>query len=204
MPSIEEIQQYLTGAWRMMLGKADGLRMLDISADGFWNSFFAIAVALPALIVGWVGVANEFGQVSGEFGGADLDRAPACGGRSCCLGCAAGGSWRPRAREPGSPTASSTIVVSSNWASALIVWLMLPAPLLRMFFPAASDAASLLSLALFAVSMVLTWRLTNVAIGKGAAVASAVFAGMFLVSLAVLLILQALLGLNAPDQIPAG
>ena len=203
MPSTEEIQQYLTGAWRMMLGKADGLRMLDLSADGFWNSFFAMAIALPALIVGWVGVANEFGQVSGEFGGrlsivlrlAVVDFA----------------AWV----APLAALAAATrrveiadrfvhIVVSSNWASALIVWLMLPAPLLRMFFPTASDAASLLSLTLFAVSMVLTWRVTNVAIGKGAAVASAVFAGMFLVSLAVLLILQALLGLNAPDQMPAG
>ena len=35
----------LTGAWRLMLGKADGLRLLDLSADGFWNSFFAIVVA---------------------------------------------------------------------------------------------------------------------------------------------------------------
>ena len=38
----------------MMLGKPDGLRLLDLSADGFWNSFFAIVGALPALIAGWV------------------------------------------------------------------------------------------------------------------------------------------------------
>ena len=35
------------------------MRLLDISADGFWNSFFAIVVALPALIAGWVGIAND-------------------------------------------------------------------------------------------------------------------------------------------------
>ncbi len=66
MPSAEEIQLYLTGAWRMMMGKADGLRLLDLSADGFWNSFFAIVIALPALIVGWVGVANELSALSGD------------------------------------------------------------------------------------------------------------------------------------------
>ena len=47
MPSAENIQLYLTGAWRMMMGKADGLRLLDLSVDGFWNSFFAIVIALP-------------------------------------------------------------------------------------------------------------------------------------------------------------
>jgi hypothetical protein len=68
MPSAENIQLYLTGAWRMMLGKADGLRLLDLSADGFWNSFFAIAIALPPLTVSWVGAANELSQLSADFG----------------------------------------------------------------------------------------------------------------------------------------
>ncbi len=203
MPSTEEIQQYLTGVWRMMLGKADGLRLLDLSADGFWNSFFAMAVALPALIVGWVGVANEFG-LSGEVGSriSIVLRLVVIDFAAWVAPLAALAAAAPRA---GVGDRFVHVVVSSNWASALIAWLMLPAPLLRMFFPAASDAASLLSLALFGVSMMLTWRVTNVAIGKGPAVASAVFAGMFLVSLAVLFMLQALFGLVAPpDQIPAG
>jgi hypothetical protein len=59
---------------------------------------------------------------------------------------------------------------------------------------------SLFSLAMFVASAVLTWRLTNVALGKGAAVASATFAGMFFASLAIFFILQAALGLS--DQFP--
>ncbi|TIU19672.1 MAG: transporter, partial [Mesorhizobium sp.] len=62
MLSADETYASLAGAWRLMFGKADGLRMLDLSADGFWNSFFGIVVALPALIVGWVGIANEIGD----------------------------------------------------------------------------------------------------------------------------------------------
>ena len=58
MLSANDIQSSLTGAWHLMLGKVDGLRLLDLSADGFWNSFFAIVVAVPAMIVGWVGTAN--------------------------------------------------------------------------------------------------------------------------------------------------
>ena len=87
-------------------------------------------------------------------------------------------------------------VVATNWGSALIVWLMLPSALLRLFAPAAQDLASAVSLLLFLASMVLSWRLTNAAIGKGAVIGSAVFAAMFIASLAVLLALQAVLGLG--------
>ncbi|TGR80853.1 transporter, partial [Mesorhizobium sp. M2D.F.Ca.ET.223.01.1.1] len=78
-------------------------------------------------------------------------------------------------------------------------WLMLPSALLRLFLPPTSDVNSLVSLFLFALSMVLTWRMTNASIGKGPAVGTAVFVGMFVASLLVLFGLQALLGIDFPD-----
>ena len=95
-------------------------------------------------------------------------------------------------------------VVASNWASAIIVWMMLPPALIKLFLPSMTGFGSMLSLGLFLVSLVLSWRMTNAVIGKGPAVATAVFAGMFLASLFVLFSLQALLGLNVPDQAPSG
>jgi hypothetical protein len=89
-------------------------------------------------------------------------------------------------------------VVASNWASAIIAWLLLPSALLRLFLPSATEAATLVSLLLFVASLVLTWRMTNAAIGKGAAMGSAVFAGMFVASLIVLFTLQSLLGIAIP------
>ena len=59
MLSGTEIQSGLTGAWRLMMGRADGLRLLDLTADGFWNSFFAIIVALPPMALGWVLLADH-------------------------------------------------------------------------------------------------------------------------------------------------
>jgi len=56
----------------------------------------------------------------------------------------------------------------------------------------------LVSLLLFVASLVLTWRMTNAAIGRGAAMGSAVFAGMFVASLVVLFTLQSLLGIPIP------
>ena len=203
MPSFEQVQQYLTGAARLMLGKADGLRMLDFSADGFWNSFFAMVVALPALMIGWVGLANELEQMPGAIGGrfsiliriALIDFA----------------SWTVPfvllalviTRTPIADR-FARIVVAGNWGSAIIVWFMLPAPLLRLVYPAAEGAASTLSLILFAVSLLLTWRLTNLAVGKGPAAATAVFVGMFVSSIAVLVFLQSALGLSSAAQISGG
>ena len=203
MPPIEQIQQYLTGAWRMMMGKSDGLRLLDLSADGFWNSFFAIAVALPALMVGWAGIANELGANPEIFGGkfSVLLRVALVDLGAWVLPLAVLALVAPRA---GIGDRFVHYVVASNWASALLVWLMLPASLLGLVAPGLQPATEVLSLVLFLVAMGLTWRLTNVAFGKGPSIATAVFAGMFVASLIILFVLQGALGLNAADHMPAG
>ena len=169
-----------------------------LSADGFWNSFFAIVVAAPALIVGWVGIANEIGDpdaFAGRLG--MLIRLATVDIGSWVLPLVALALVAPRAGIGGRFV---HYVVASNWTSAIIAWLMLPSALLRLLLPSNSDISSLVSLFLFALSMLLTWRMTNASIGKGAAVGTAVFVGMFIASLLVLFGLQALLGIDIPDS----
>jgi hypothetical protein len=192
MPSAAEIQQYLTGAWRLMTGRADGLQLLDISADGFWNSFFAIVVALPALFVGWVGVANEIAAeplAASRF--SVLLRLAAMDLSAWILPLAALAVAAPLAGIGGRFV---HYVVASNWGSALIAWLMLPLALLKLVLPFESNLVLLLSLGLLGLAMALTWRLTNVVIGRGPAIGTAVFAGMFVASLVVVLLLEPILG----------
>ncbi|RRH97219.1 transporter [Mesorhizobium tamadayense] len=197
MLSTDETFASLAGAWRLMLGNADGLRMLDLSADGFWNSFFAIVVAAPALIVGWVGIANEIGDPNAFAGRLSmLIRLATVDIGSWVLPLVALALVAPRAGIGGRFV---HYVVASNWASAIIAWLMLPSALLRLFLPSTNEISGLVSLLLFALSMVLTWRMTNTTIGKGAAAGTAVFVGMFVASLLVLFGLQALLGIDIPD-----
>lgn len=193
----EEIQQYLSGAWRLMLGKPDGLRLLDLTADGFWNSFFAILIAAPALIVGWVGVSEDL----------TLQTAVAASrfGIVLRLALVELGAWilplvafALVARRVGVGDRFVHYVVASNWTSAIIAWVMLPAALAHMLLPSAKSFSTLLSLVLFMLTMVFSWRMTNAAIGKGAAVGTAVFAGMFVTSLIVLFALQSLFGIYAP------
>lgn len=96
------------------------------------------------------------------------------------------------------------IVVASNWGTALIAWLMLPGALFTLFWPSASGMDAVLSLVLFVFAMALSWRLTNVAVGREPAVATAVFVGMFVASLLVLFVLQDVFGLVPPAQTSAG
>ena len=197
MPSIDDILRYMTGVWRMMMGKPDGIRFLDISADGFWNSFFAIAVALPALIVSWVGLVNELSTDPLGFGSrvSILIRLAMVDIGTWVLPLVILALVAPRAGIGGRFVA---YVVASNWASAIIAWLMLPSALVRLFLPATDATAGFVSLFCFLLSMVLTWRMTTAVIGKGAATGTAVFAGMFVGSLLVLFGLQALLGITIP------
>jgi hypothetical protein len=197
MLSGDETHASLVGAWRLMFGKSDGLRLLNLSADGFWNSFFAIVVAAPALIVGWVELANEIGDPNAFAGRLGmLIRLATVDIGSWVLPLVALALVAPRAGIGGRFV---HYVVASNWASAIIAWLMLPSALVRLFLSSASEISSGVSFVLFLLSMVLTWRMTNATIGKGAAVGTAVFVGMFVASLLVLFGLQALLGINIPD-----
>jgi hypothetical protein len=51
MPGPDEIVRSLTGAWRLLLDRSDALRFFDVSVDGFWRSFGAILLVLPAFIL---------------------------------------------------------------------------------------------------------------------------------------------------------
>ncbi|WP_416208093.1 transporter [Chelativorans sp. M5D2P16] len=194
MPSGAEVQEHLTGVWRIMTGRADGFKMLDLSVDGFWNSFFAIVVALPALVVGWVGIANDMaGMLTVELRLFLLLR----------LFLADIGAWilplvvlAVAARPAGIANRFVHYVVTHNWASAIFAWLMLPPALLRMFMPSAGELIVLVSLLLFVATLVLSWRVTVAAIARGPSVGSAVFFAMLVTSIGVLMALQALLGLN--------
>lgn len=198
MPNPAEIQRSLTGAWRLMMGRVDGMRLLDTSAEGFWDSFQAIAVAAPALAIGWIASANDLQLTSASRLSIVL--------RLAIIDMAV---WilplvllALVAKRVGIADRFVHYVVSGNWASALLVWIMLPPSILRLVAPAAGDVASLLSLGLFLGTLVLSWRQTNAALNKGPAVATALFAGMFVCALVVLIVLQSALGLNTPDQLP--
>ncbi len=51
MPPRSEIEGSLYGAWRLVLRDPDSLNYFNISADGFWRSFFAAAIVAPLFFI---------------------------------------------------------------------------------------------------------------------------------------------------------
>jgi hypothetical protein len=196
MDDASQVQNALTGAARMMFGKADGLRRMDTSVDGFWDSFMAIPLAAPPLLVGWIASAGDY-----------LARPGAHGTRFSVVVANAAievAAWilpllllGLAARKAGIADRFIAYVVSTNWASVIIAWYMLPIALLRLFMPEAEELNASLSLVAFLATMALVWRLTNISIGKGAAVATAVFAAMFVASIVTVYLFAWLLGIDA-------
>ncbi|WP_157017493.1 transporter [Mesorhizobium xinjiangense] len=193
MPPAEDIQRYLTGVWRMMMGRNEGLSLLDISADGFWTSFFAIVLALPALLLRWITLGNDLsGPDEGTFslmlrlGLIDL-----------CV-------WvlplialmliGPRA---GFGDRIVHCVVSINWSSAILVWIALPPIIVLALWPDALDIAVLLSLVVYLLTIFLTWRLLNIALAKGGAFAAGVLAGLVIGGLFIQFLMQDMFGIAA-------
>jgi hypothetical protein len=195
MLPLEDVQRYLTGAWRMMMGRSDGLHLLDISADGFWTSFFAIVIALPALFAGWVALAGDIlarGDVSDGLALVIVKLAliDMCVWILPLVGLVLVG------RSIGIGDRIVHSVVSLNWASALTSWIMLPPVIMLGFWPASHDLILLVSLALFGLTIFLLWRVLSAAIGRGGAVAAGVLTGLVLFSLFVQFTMLEMVGLG--------
>lgn len=197
MAGTSEIQRNLAGAWRLMTGRADGLRLLDLSADGFWDSFMAIPIALPALAIGWLMSANgladpDTGRLSIVLKLAVVDLA---------VWIAPLVVFVVAAPQLGLADRVSQFVVAYNWGEALLSWLALPVVLVVMSFDLDQQINDAVMLLLFIVLTVFGWRLVVTALGKGMGVGSGVYAGLFVVSLVVLVTLERWTGIFPVDQV---
>lgn len=197
MAGTSEIQRNLAGAWRLMTGRADGLRLLDLSADGFWDSFMAIPIALPALAIGWLMSANgladpDTGRLFIVLKLAVVDLA---------VWIAPLVVFVVAAPQLGLADRVSQFVVAYNWGEALLSWLALPVVLVVMSFDLDQQINDAVMLLLFIVLTVFGWRLVVTALGKGMGVGSGVYAGLFVVSLVVLVTLERWTGIFPVDQV---
>lgn len=68
MPPRSEIERSLYGAWRIVLRDPDGLNYFNMTADGFWRSFFAAAIVAPLFLISGLLSLNLAGD---ELGTAD-------------------------------------------------------------------------------------------------------------------------------------
>jgi hypothetical protein len=199
MPSLDDIFRYFTGVWKMMLGRKDGLAYLDISAEDFWASFYAIIVALPPLLATWVAYAADLTAGRDEAGLrlAIVIRAAVVDLAAWVIPIAIIGIL---ARRIGISKHYAAYVIATNWGSALLSWLFAPITLLQLFFPGYLDVATLFAFVLFAISIILSYRLTFIVLQRPHAYAAPFFACVFFGSLFITVFLQQLFGIGISAQ----
>ena len=153
------------GALDLMLGRQDrGWSRLDLSADGFWNSFLAILVCVPALLVILISHARWLQSSGVEVG---------VGTVVASLLAVEFFNWivtllivvalaRPL-RVGGRIT---HLVVALNWGSVTFAYLRaVPAALALVF--GLGEGLAVMMLVLTVVTLVLYWRLLSAAAAPG-------------------------------------
>ena len=181
VPSLDTILNYFSGAALLMSGRSEGLRRLDMSADGFWQSFSAILVALPPMALSWI----EFEGVErqdpvGEAGAITIYGAHIIADLL---------AWVLPifvlilvARRVGYAKKVVPVIVATNWGGALLSWVFAPYWLLILMF-GPGGAMALLGVLVTIASIALTVRLIFFATGKDLMGAAAITVLMIVASL---------------------
>ena len=181
VPSFDTILSYFSGTAQLMAGRREGLSRLDLSADGFWQSFSAILVALPPMALSWV-----------EFEGVERQDPVADTGAFILYGAHAFAdllAWvlpvfvlMLVARRVGYAKKVVPVVVATNWGGALLSWVFAPYWLLILAFGTGGPMA-LFGILVTIASIALTVRLIFFASGKDIGGAAAITVLMIVASL---------------------
>ena len=180
LPDIDYMVRHLSAAWRVMVtGRDEALSQMDVSAEGFWRSFWSILVALPALAAGWLAAAPDYVLPEGASAGSMLIRLAATDllvwiVPIVLLGAAAG--------RLGIRDRFARYIITSNWGSAIMAWLIVPPVLVGNMAGDGNDLATALQLAAFIFLLVLGWRLTWAVFARDSAQASLVFTFVIVLS----------------------
>ncbi len=188
----EAARRSIRAAIAVMAGRRDALGAFDLSADGFWGSFLAIAIAVPALAIGWVTMARRAAELPDAIAFDRLLAAYAFTDLAAWIVPLALFALAAKPFGLGDRFVPYTVV--TNWGSVPIVWLMLPGALVDYFLPSDSAAGGFLSFVSFGLALALTWRMTEISVDRGPWIGTAVFVAMFVTGMGTLAVMQAILG----------
>ncbi|SMC64382.1 hypothetical protein SAMN06297251_10593 [Fulvimarina manganoxydans] len=167
MPTKDEVLRYFSGVALMMLGRKEGLARLDISPDGFWQSFYAIAIAAPAIAFSWI----EYESMERSGPVSHLGSFQVYGAHALADALA----WLVPvlflmmiAKRIGYGRKVSPLVVATNWAGALIAWALAPYLALVVLFGMNAGLAIVGTILSWA-TLILTARLIQTVVGDWAA-----------------------------------
>lgn len=188
------VLRQVTAVIGLMLKRPDALKSLDVSEKAFWDSFAAIILTAPLAMLAWV---NAIVESNGQLTLAQLPRFAFVDlvGWVLPLGVVALAANTLQIADRLKPW-----VIAMNWSSLVISFLYIPLTLLT-FGQGTTQLGVSLFLVVFVVSLMLSWRVQDAVLGKGAQRTFIVFMLGLLVALVSVVTLQGLLGLTVtlPD-----
>ncbi len=194
MPGLEEVEAYVHGILLLARNRAEGFKWLDISADGFWRSFWSIAYAVPALSVSWASYRAVFLQSAGGAASAG----PGFVLRLAAIDVV---TWIAplvvvglAARPLGIQRCFGRFVIATNWLGTVSAYALALPSLLRIVVDDTSVVVTVASIAVFIVTILLLYRVTRLAFDGEATTAAIVTIGTIIFSIMLTGLLQQALG----------
>lgn len=196
-----EIVRSLTGAWRLFLGRPDGLRFFDASVEGFWRSFGAIVLVAPLYALTALADRHDMltdANPTDDFSNVQFWAAKAL---TLCL------DWATLplllallADFIGIRRGYAAFVVARNWATVLMIAPFAAVGLIDLMGIASAELLILPSLAALVATFRMNYQIARRALGVGADGAIAFVLLDFLVSLAIVMTINRLFGIVSVVQ----
>ena len=198
MPQIDEVLHYVKGLWLLVLGRKEGFGFLDITANGVWRSFAAILWCLPVMAVSWS--ASRLFYLANMPDGTQVGLAFFV--KLLIVDLA---TWilplvliAVLAKPLGYADLLAGIIVTTNWLSVPIFYVMALPIALRLVIPGSEGVTSLLSLVTLVTAFTAIYRLLKAIAGDQTLLAVALTAMFILPSLMVGEVLQQVFDLVPP------
>ena len=191
-----EIARSLRGAWRLFMGKPDGMRFFDASIDGFWRSFGAIILVAPLYAV--TALADRYDMLTDANPTDDFANAPYWAAKALTLAL----DWVTLpivlgliAGFIGIRRGYAGYIVARNWATVLMIIPFAVIGLIDLLNIVKTTALILPSLLALVASFRMSYEIARKALGATPDVSIAFVLLDFLVSLAVVMIANRLFGI---------
>ncbi|RKF08489.1 hypothetical protein DEM25_000345 [Oceaniradius stylonematis] len=174
-------------------GRPGAIERMDISADGFWRSFTAIAVALPAMFFVWVMNARANQAEMPSMGVAPLVAGEAV--FELVVWLLPIPVFALVLRPLGLGHRFVHLVIARNWANALFSYVIAALYVPHLVVADDNGAMMMLGGVLMVLILVAAVRLTRAALDSSVSLAMAFIAGEFIVSIALAIAYLGMLGL---------
>lgn len=170
------------GAIDLAVGRrANGWAKLDVSADGFWNSFFAIPACLPALLVTWLAHGTLLAGEGRPVSPAALVLSLAFIELAIWLSTL--GAFLLAARPLGWPERAVPAIIALNWASVPIAYAR-AAPAALIVLMGMGEGVAFVMLVVEVLILVAYWRVLSAALERPVPMVAGVFLATLLLGYA--------------------